>query len=311
VSILAFTGCYNKNSTASYTDTKTIDFIVKMGSGEYWNMVKMGAQEAAREFNVNMNFVAPGWEADVEAQEKLVSSAIDRKVDAIVLAASDYKKMSAVVEKASINKIPLIIVDSAVETNKIVGTVSTDNFEAGKLAGEKLAELVGSDSEVAIISFVKDSESAQNREEGVISAISKYPGIDIVAKEYSNSSEELAFLLTKNVIDGNKDLKGIVALNSAASLGAARAVEELGMKDKVKVVAFDSTVLGIQYLEKGVVQATVVQNPFVMGYLALKYASMASRRIDVPRETKIETRVIDKINMYYKENQKFMFQFIK
>lgn len=308
---LTFSGCYKRQSTANYEGTKNIEFIVKMDSGEYWNMVKVGAQDAAREFNVNMNFIAPENELDVYTQEKLVSRAIEKKVDAIVLAASDYKQMTTVIEKANDSKIPIIIIDSFLDTKKVSGTVSTDNFEAGRLAGEKLAELVGKDSKVAIINFVKESKSAQDREDGVISALSKHPDIEIAAKDYCYSNEKLAALITKKAISLNKELDGIVALNSAASLGAAEVIEELGLEGKIKLVTFDSTVPGVQYLEKGIVQATVVQNPYVMGYLGLKHAAMAARNLEVPEYTKVESRIIDKNNMYYKENQRFMFQFIK
>ena len=308
---IVLVGCFTRKVVVNYDERKNIEFIVKMGSGEHWNIVKLGAQEAAKEFNINMNFVAPDEEEDIEYQEKLVNNAIDRKVDAIVLAAGDYKKLVNVVEKANSKKIPVITIDSTVDSNKILSTVSTDNLEAGKLAGERLAELVGKDSKVAIMSYIKESKSGSDREEGVLSALSKHKNIEVVAKEYCNSKEKLAYSLTKNIIKQNKELEGIVALNSSASLGAAQAIEELGLQGKIKLVTFDGTTLGIQYLEKDIIQATVVQNPFAMGYLGLKYAAMAARGLETPKNVDIESRIIDKGNIYNKENEKFVLQFIK
>ncbi|MBL4936404.1 substrate-binding domain-containing protein [Clostridium sp. YIM B02515] len=309
--ILGATGCYKIDRKSNGQETKTIEFIVKMGGGEHWEMVRSGAQEASKEFNINMNFTAPDKEQDVDVQEKLVESAIERKVDAIVLSSSDYKRMVNVVEKATDNKIPVIIIDSLVDTDKVLSTVSTNNFEAGKQAGNKIAQLVGDNSNIAVMSFVKESESAENREKGIEAALKNYKNINIVAKEYCYSNEKASEELTKNVIQLNKDLNGIVALNSSASLGAARAIEGLGLKGKIKLVTFDSTMLGIQYLEDGVIQATVVQNPFMIGYLGLKYGAMAARGEKIPKNTEIESKVIDEYNMYSEQNQRFIFPFVK
>jgi ribose transport system substrate-binding protein len=309
--LTVFNGCYKRQSNNASNERKTIDFIVKMKGGEYWNMVKQGVNEAASEFDVNVNFIAPDDEQDIYQQEKLVNLAIERKVDAIVLAATDYLGMVEVTEKAAKNKIPVIIIDSSVNTDKVSSKVSTDNLEAGKIAGERLVELIGENSKVAIISFVKGSESAQKREEGVMSAFSKHKGINVVAKEYCYSSERLAMSQTKTILNLNPGLDGIVALNSSASIGAAEAIEALGLEGKVKLITFDSTLMGIQYLEKGIIQATVVQNPVAMGYLGVKYALMAATGSKIPSNVEVTSKLIDKNNMYVPENQKIIFPFIK
>jgi ribose transport system substrate-binding protein len=309
--ILSLISCNKKQDSNNTNTRKNIEFIVKMRSGDFWSTVQLGANDAAKEFNVNMNFVAPDNEQDIEEQKKLVNDAIDKKVDAIVLAASDYNKMAEVVNKAAINKIPVVIVDSGVNSDKPVSVISTDNLEAGKLAGEKLIENTGKNSRVAILSIVEGSESALKREEGVMSVLSKYPNVRLVSKEYCNSNEAMAESLTKSIIAMNSSLNGIVALNSAAALGASRALEELGLSGRIKLISFDGTILELQYLEKGVIQATVVQNPFIMGYLGVKYAAMAARGSSVPKTVNMDLKVIDKYNIYNTENQRFIFPFVK
>jgi ribose transport system substrate-binding protein len=311
ISIFSLMGCNKKQDSDNLDTRKNIEFIVKMRSGDYWSTVQMGANDAAKEFNVNMNFIAPDNESDIEEQIKLVDDAIDKKVDAIVLAASDYKRMAEVVNKAATNKIPVVIVDSGVNSDKPVSVISSDNLKAGKLAGEKLIENVGKNSKVAILSIVKGSESAIEREKGIMSVLSNYPDVKLVAKEYTNSNESTAESLTKSIIAMNNSLNGIVALNSAAALGASRALDELGLSGKVKLISFDSTILELQCLEKGVIQATVVQNPFKMGYLGVQYAAMAARGSKVPKVVNMDLKLIDKYNLYNPENQRFVFPFIE
>ncbi len=311
IASLILNSCYKRQSSNDSKDRKTIEFIVKMRSGEHWNLVKMGVREAASEFDVNVNFMAPDYEQEIYEQERLISSAIERKVDAIVLAASDYNGLVPVVEKAHKNKIPVIIIDSSVNTDKITSKVSTNNMDAGMLAAEKLIELTGDQAKIGILNFVKESESAQKREEGIINALSKHAKVEVVAKEYCYSNERLAATQTKNMISLFPNINGIITLNSAASIGAAQALEEMGLSGKVKLVTFDSTMMGIQYLESGVIQATVAQNPVAMGYLGVKYAAMAAEGMNIPRNLEIASKLIDKNTMYFSENQRFIFPFIK
>ncbi|SKA72989.1 monosaccharide ABC transporter substrate-binding protein, CUT2 family [Clostridium sp. USBA 49] len=297
-----------KNKGESSIDRRVnIDFIVKINTDQYWNSVYLGAHEASKEFNVNMTFIAPSVEYDVSKQEELFLNSLEKNVDAIVLAASDYEGMKNLVQKAYEKKIPVITVDSGVNSDKVASKISTDNFKAGSIAAEKLIDAVGERGNIAIINFDKKSESAYKRESGVINVLKQHPEINLISKKYCYSNEKTAYNLTKDMLLNYDKLDGIITLNNSASLGAAQAIEELGLGEKIKLIAFDNTPLEIQYLEKGIIDLIVVQNPFKMGYLGIKNAAMAARGIDVDKELNIETRIIDKNNIYTKENQKFIF----
>lgn len=289
------------------TARKNIAVIVKMNYGYHWGTVKLGVNAAAREFNVNIKYYAPNDEADIEGQIRMVNQAIDEKVDALILAASDYKALVEVTEKAYDMGIPVIIIDSEVDTDKIHAYVATDNYEAGKKAGNILVDIVGEKANVAIMSFVKGTRNAEEREEGLMSVISNYPDIKVVAKEYCLSDNKLAYNLTKKIIWENSQVDAFVAFNDISSEGAAQAVDEMNLKGKVKIVAFDSTLQEINYLEKGVIQATVIQNPFSMGYLGVKYAVDALEGRKVEKRYPLDSKVINIDNMFLPENQKLLF----
>ena len=77
----------------------------------------------------------------------------------------------------------------------------------------------------------------------------------------------------------------------------------------VKIIGFDNTPEEIRYMEKDVIQSLVVQNPFSMGYLGVKYAYDVLNNEIVPKVVDTGSTVIDKVNMHYKENQKLVFPF--
>jgi ribose transport system substrate-binding protein len=277
--------------------------------------MKLGADAAAREFNVDIVFEAPDNEDDVGGQIKLVKEVLgekgDKKIDAMILAASDYNNLVGVTEQAYDMSIPVVIVDSEVNTNKYSTYIATNNLDAGKKLGNMVVSRVGKNCSIAIMSFVKGTRSAEQREEGLLEEISAYPGIKVAAKEYCLSDTKLANQLTKKIIRQNPEIKAIAALNSIASMGVAQAIDEMGQSGKIKVIAFDSTPQEIDYLEKGTIDVMIIQNPFNMGYLGVKNAVDAINEKSLDRYFDTKIKIIDRNNMMLPENQRMLFPFVK
>lgn len=309
VSVLS--GACTKTGNLEKTENKKIALIVKTIYGYYWGTVKLGADTAAREFNVNVDFNGPGNEQDVDGQIKLVEQALSENVDALILAASDYEGLVKVTEKAHDKRIPVIIIDSEVESGEIESYIATDNIDAGNKAGKAVVELAGKSCKVAIINFVKGSRNAEQREEGLLDTLSAYPGIQVVAKEYCSSDRELAFQLANEILAENRDTGVFVTFNDVASEGVADAVDQLNLAGQVKIVAFDNTPKEIDYLEKGVIQALIIQNPFSMGYLSVKYAVEALNGNTIPEYYNTGSYLITSENMYMPEYQKILFPIVK
>jgi ribose transport system substrate-binding protein len=311
LTITSLTGC-KKSIDLNNTEKKNIAIILKSNYGYYWGNLKMGAETASREFNVNIQFYAPDDEEDIEGQIKMVNKAVfEDKVDALVLAACDYNELVDVTKRVYSTGIPVILVDSELNTSEIHSYIGTDNYNAGKKAGNVIVDIAGKDCNIAIVNNTKTSRNAIQREEGLYSIISKYPNIEIVAKEYCLSDTKRAYSLTKDILSKNKNLDLIVALSETASEGSAQAVDEAGLQGKVKVVAFENTLYEIDMLEKGVIQSTIIQNPFSMGYLGVKNAVDVMGGERVEDRIFIDSKVIDRDNMYLPENQRLLFPMLK
>ncbi len=301
-------GCGSSRLSAPEKELN-VKVIVKKRDFDYWAVVKMGAEAAGKEFGVNVDFGGPTDEKDVEGQYRMVSEAIDSHPDAIVLAANDYTRLVSVAEEAVSRKIPVIMIDSGINSKKIRNFIGTDNVDAGEKLGETLADKVGKTCKVAVMSFIKGAASAVQREEGLFKAIGKYPGIQVLTTEYYKSNEDLAQQLTEKIVKENPGIDAIVCLNAYGTVGTARAIDKMKLGGKVKVVGFDSTPEEIGFMENGVIQGLVIQNPFNIGYLGIKYALDAINGKPVPEQVNTGSKVIDKDNMYLPENQKLVFPF--
>lgn len=305
LSLLQFQACTKKE------ESKKLSILVSPKGLEhsFWLTVKAGADSAGEEFNVDIIWRGPVRETDVPTQISILEDYLNKRVDAIVLAATDAKGIIPYVQKAVDAKIPVITIDSGVESDLPLSFVATDNVAAARRAGQALAELIGDKGEVACIPFVPGAATSVMREQGFSDEIKNHPGIRLVALQYSQSDVATAMAVTEDILTAHHDLAGIFGANEASALGIMQAVKNRGLAGKVKVVGFDASDNEIQALRDGLVQALIVQDPFKMGYLGVKYAVDAVHGKAVPKRVDTGVYVVTKENLDSPEIQKLLHPF--
>lgn len=290
---------------------KIIVGVKALDENEFWRVLIEGVHTASREFGVDVSVVGPSQEIEVDLQIQLLEEAVEQKPDAIVLAAGDYNRLVPVAESIRKAGIPLIMIDSAVNGDYAQSLIATDNVNAGQKAGKELSSRLPEQAKVAIISFVQGTSTQIEREQGVRSILEQRGGTEIVGTYYSEGKEERAYEITKTLLLERPDLNGIVGLNEPSTVGAGRAIRELGLVGKVKLVGFDSSVKEVKLLEEGVLQSTIVQKPFNIGYLGIKTAVSVIEGDKMPRHIYTDSVIINKDNMFTEENQKLLFPFVE
>jgi ribose transport system substrate-binding protein len=285
---------------------KTIDPRI-----EFWQAVRQGVDAAAKELGTEVQVYGTDWEKDIDGQIRIVEQAILLRPKAIVLSATDYERLVPVARKIRSEGIPLVLLDSGINGDEAESLIATDNVEAGRKAGDALKELLPDGGQVAILNFIKASSNAVERENGVLASLREEGGFEILPTEYSDGLPDKAYEVVRSLLRRQPELAGIVALNEPSTVGAARAIQEAGAAGRVKLIGFDSSMSEIDYLEREVLQATVVQKPFNMGYLAIKTAMRAALGQKVEPQISTGSVVITKKNMFSNENQKLLFPFLE
>ncbi len=291
-----------------YVVVKSVDPDV-----EFWEVAKSGANVAGIELGVDVVWLGPRAETDVDEQINIVNEVILKKPDAIVLAASDFTRLQDTAEKIMDSNITLVTLDSEVQTSYEHSFVATNNIEAAKEAARKMAEVIGEEGKVAIISHVFGVSTAIDRERGFREEINTYENIQLIDKMfYSDADTKKSYRETLNMLEEFPGIKGIFGTNETTAVGIGRAVKDKGLAGKVKVIGFDSNKELVQLIEEGVIDAVMIQKPFNMGYMGIKKA------VEEYQNDKAEKKFIDtgsvlitKENLYEKENQKLIFPFAK
>lgn len=244
-----------------------IAVIPKGTTHSFWNSVLTGAQKAAREHDVEILWSGPDREGDRERQIQIVEDFIVKKVAGIVLAPTDARALVPVVERAAAARIPVVIIDSDIETNRRASFVATDNYAGGALAAKRMATILDGKGKVAVIKYMAGSASTTARETGFIETLrTGFPDIEIVDDRYGMDTVETALSATEDVLTRHKELDGVFACNESTSRGALRALESQGRTDGVKLIGFDAADSLLKGLEAGRIDALVVQNPQAMGF---------------------------------------------
>lgn len=238
---------------------------------EHWLSVRKGAEDKAKELGVTLQFRAPAGKVDPYEQTRMVEDAINQRADAILLAPSDSAALAPVVDRAIDSGIPVVIIDSPVESEGYVTFLATDNYAAGGLAADTLAKLIDSKGKVAIINAQPGAGTAIARSSGFTDRVKEaYPKIKVVAIQYSNGDKSIALNQATDIMTANPDLAGFYGSNEGSTVGISRALEESG--SSIPLVGFDFSQDTIIGLKNGTIDATMVQDPVRMGYEGVESA---------------------------------------
>lgn len=233
---------------------------------------------------------------DLTRQIAQLTKFIQDGVDILFIAASETEAIAPVIEQARLEGIIVAAVDI-----EAVGTdisVSSDNFQAGGMACEYLAEQLSGQGQVAIINGSPIS-SVIHRVEGCRDKLNSYPKIKLVSYQHNSSGtfsgglESMTYLLLEY-----PDLDGVFAINDPSALGAEEAISQMNNQHAL-ITSVDASPQVLKRLKSADTSliATAAQFPRTM---ARKAVQLTLERLNggfrVPRTTLIPTKLVTKDN---------------
>ncbi len=274
-----------------------IAVIPKGTTHEYWKSVDAGAVKAQRELAargiaVDVIWKGPLREDDREQQIQVVENFIGLNVSAIVLAPLDSRALVAPAEEAVKAGIPVIIIDSGLNSTVPSCTVATDNRKGGQIGARRLGSLLGGRGRAIMLRYEVGSDSTAQREAGFLEVMkSEFPGIALISTDqYGGATTETAYRAAQNLLNRFGDqTDGIFAPNESSAHGMLLALREAGLAGRVRFVGFDANEQLVGALRRGDIQGLVVQDPLKMGYLGVM--SAVARLRHEPLAASIDTGV--------------------
>ena len=296
--LLVFTLAFCGAALGRAAEAYKIAVIPKGTTHEFWKSINAGAKKAEQELraegiNVQVIWKGPLKEDDREQQIQVVENFIAQRVSGIVLAPLDRRGLVAPVESATRGKIPVVVIDSGIESKAPASFIATDNLEGGRIAARELGKLLGGKGNVIMLRLQVGSASTEAREEGFLEVMKKdFPAIKLLSTDqHAGATRDTAKRVSENLLNRfGRQVNGIFACNESSGAGMLLALRDAGLAGgKVKFVAFDSGETLNAGLKAGDIQGLVVQNPMKMGYLGVKtmVAVLQGKKV----EPKIDTGV--------------------
>jgi ribose transport system substrate-binding protein len=281
-----------ENREAATSEKLQIAVIPKGTTHSYWKSVHAGAEKAAKELNVEVIWQGPQKEDDRQMQIQVVQNFIGREVDGIVLSPLDDRSLVQPVSAAVKKGIPVVIVDSDLNSKDFSSFVATDNYDGGRLCAEQLNVLLNGKGKVLVLRYQEGSASTGKREAGFLETIQKIaPGIEVISSnQYAGATIEKAFQASQNLLNRFGELNGIFCPNESTTQGMLRALQTSGKAGKVKFVGFDANETLIAAIKANQIHGLALQNPYKMGYEGVKTLVAVIKK--QPFEPKINTGVV-------------------
>lgn len=256
---------------------KTIYVLVKVLGNQYWSVVEAGARKAGEDLGCNVVIVGTAAESEVEKQVALLQDAVSAQADAIVIAPLDRKAMVAPISEQFVSGIPIILIDSSVDTEDYSAAYLTDNIGAGRLAAQAMIDklkAVGAPEDkegfIAITIGSTGSQAIIDRNVG----FKEYWDANAPANwkvlwdevKVNDGDAQKALTFGQDFMTAYPNLIGLFAPNNGSTVGFVKALEESGRKD-IAMVGFDFSAE-----MEGIVRnpdysvATILQRQYFMGY---------------------------------------------
>lgn len=312
VSGMILAGCGKSEGTSSdgSSGQKPIAVIAKSTVNAYWKAVESGAKQAAEEEKVTILWNGPDAETNHTQQADLVDNMVNKGVAGIVIAPTNVDALVRPVESAVARGIPVILIDSTLNSDKPISVIATDNYAAGQQAAAALVQAIGNNKphggKVIMLRFLEGSGSTEARESGFIDGI-KAAGMEVVESMYTKGSgsttdaaDTADALLRRHTRDNELMVDGIFASNQPTAIGMLRKIDEMraqGIKIDAPFVGFDAHEVLLKGIREGKVAAIVTQDPKTMGYMGVKTMLKHLRGGPIEKQIATATATVTKENI--------------
>ena len=267
-------GCGKSDDTAAMATEGTLVALITMDSiDQHWVTLNEGAQKAAAELGVTVQFMAPNTKDDAQ-QIECVNNAVSAGAKAIVVAANGPDAISSALKEAAAAGVKVVYVDSPANV-AAEATFSTDNKAAGKTAGDEMLKALEASGvtsgSIGVINVNAATDSCVMREEGFRLAF-EGSAYTLLETQYGEGDAAKSQSIAENYI--TQGVVGIFGCNEGSTTGAGNAIKASG-KAEIIGVGFDKSDAIMGLIEDGHLLCTMAQNPDVMGYEGVKAAVAA------------------------------------
>jgi ribose transport system substrate-binding protein len=289
---------------AGAAKTYRVALIVKNLVNPFWNYMRQGAEEKARELGIEVVTLAPTKPDNLEEQIRIVEDCVQKRLDAIVLVPVDSKGIIPAIETANRAGIPVITANTRSFGGNVVTFVGVENYDAAYRVGKFALQKHGGKGKVIILEGVPGAQTAIDRKAGFDAILKEFPNVKVLTSQPAKFQRAEGMLVMENLLQRFPEVDLVLAANDEMALGAIEAIDGARRLGKIMVAGFDGNKDAMQSIAQGRLAVTFYQDPQSQAGMAveaavnyLKGKSIADR-IVVPGEL-VDRSNVDKFLKLY------------
>lgn len=284
--------------TANAAEKPRLSVLLYSRGFEFMVALDQGAQKEAKKLGVEAS-VQDG-QSDSQVQTNQVDDLLAQHVSAIVIAVANSKEMVPAIRRCNQANVPVVAVDSIIgEGAKFVTYVGFDNAAGAKVAADYIVQHHA--KKVLELEGALGAYHAQKRHQGFEEGMKASPDTKVISRpaEWLASNAQS---MTADALTADPDIDAIFSHNDEMIRGVVSALKQInkfkpvGEPGHIMIVGIDGTPLAMTRIRNGEQDATVHQDPFEMGAMAVRSAMDALQGKEVPPQQLLPPTLITKEN---------------
>jgi len=273
-----------------------IAVVVKNFTNPFWLTHQKAAEQAGKDFGLEITVLAPTKPDNVEEQIRILEDLVSKKVDAVVLAPANTQAIAAGVRKLNAAKILVVYDNTRGSGGEFVAYIGADNILVGRTMAEEMVKRMGGKGKLLVLEGFPGQQTADDRLKGVKEVLAKNPGIQFISQTGKWTLDE-GRNVTENTLQRWPDLNAIIGIGGEMSLGAVEAVKAAGKEGKIIISSMDVYPAQVAAVKAGKVDYTISQAPGDQAYWSVVAAIRALNGEKVPHEIRTPVVIVTKENV--------------
>jgi ribose transport system substrate-binding protein len=295
LAVAASLGFAFASPAASAAGTVTIGLAVANLQADFFNQIKQSVEAYAKEKGVNV--ITVDAKGDAATQVNQVQDLLTRKINALIYIPAGATAAGVPVRAAKAAGVPVIAVDRNPPDAPGDTFIATDSVAAARQLGNWIVKQTKGHAVLAELQGQLGTTPELAREKGFTEAISKAPGIKVVARQPADWAQDKGFAVAQDMLQRNPDINVIFGHADAMALGAAQAVKISNLGHKVLIAGFDGDIAGLKAVRDGVIDVTMTQQTQRMGRMAVDSALALIAKKPVPAQQLLPATLTTKANV--------------
>ncbi|MEZ8327009.1 ribose ABC transporter substrate-binding protein RbsB [Vibrio splendidus] len=267
----------------------TMAIVLSTLNNPFFVTMKDGAEAKAEELGYKL--IVLDSQNDPSKELSNIEDLTIHGVKAILINPTDSDAVSNAIRIANRSNIPVLTLDRGASRGDVVSHIASDNVIGGEMAGHFIMEKVGEKAKVIQLEGIAGTSAARERGEGFMNAVNG-SDLELLASQPADFDRTKGLNVMENLLAANPDVQAVFAQNDEMALGALRAVQASGKE--VMIVGFDGTEDGIAAVNRGLLGATVAQQPDLIGSLGVEMADKVLKGETVDEYVPVPLKIIAK-----------------